>query len=114
MSEPENLSRCALRAFLWALTHTIYRVKVVGRENIPARGGALFVCNHLSFVDALLLVASTHRHIRFVMYQGIYDLPWVKPFARVLRAIPISSELRPREMLRSLQTASDAVSHGEL
>jgi acyl-[acyl-carrier-protein]-phospholipid O-acyltransferase / long-chain-fatty-acid--[acyl-carrier-protein] ligase len=114
MSEPANLSRWALRAFLWALTHTIYRVKVVGCENIPTSGGALFVCNHLSFVDALLLVASTKRHIRFVMYKGIYELPWVKPFARVLKAIPISAELRPREMLRSLQTASEAVRNGEL
>src|SRR6266700_2823 len=99
--EPGTLSRWALRTFLWWLTHTIYRVRVLGRQNIPS-GGALFVCNHLSFVDALILVASTKREIRFVMYKGIYEMPWVKPFARVLRAIPISSDLRPREMLKSL------------
>jgi acyl-[acyl-carrier-protein]-phospholipid O-acyltransferase/long-chain-fatty-acid--[acyl-carrier-protein] ligase len=91
----------------------VYRVRVLGAENIPARG-ALFVCNHLSFVDALILVASIKREVRFVMYKGIYEMPWVKPFARVLRAIPISSDLRPREMLRSLQAASDAVRNGEL
>jgi acyl-[acyl-carrier-protein]-phospholipid O-acyltransferase/long-chain-fatty-acid--[acyl-carrier-protein] ligase len=89
-------------------------VRVLGRENIPTQGGALFVCNHLSFVDGLLLVASTNRFIRFVMYKGIYEMPWVKPFARVLNGIPISSELRPREMLKSLQAASDAVRNGEL
>jgi acyl-[acyl-carrier-protein]-phospholipid O-acyltransferase/long-chain-fatty-acid--[acyl-carrier-protein] ligase len=111
---PGSLSRWGLRAFLWALTHTVYRVRIVGNQNIPATGGALLVCNHLSFVDGLLLVASVRRHIRFVMYKGIYEMPWVKPFARVLNAIPISSELRPREMLRSLQTASDAVRNGEL
>ena len=48
------------------------------------------------------------------MYKGIYDLPWIKPFARILRAIPISSELRPREMLQSLRTASEAIRAGEV
>src|SRR5207249_10155 len=68
-----------LRLLLWMLTHSLYRIKVLGRNNIPAKGGALFVCNHLSHVDALLLQASTDRHIRFIMFKGIYDLPWVKP-----------------------------------
>jgi acyl-[acyl-carrier-protein]-phospholipid O-acyltransferase/long-chain-fatty-acid--[acyl-carrier-protein] ligase len=111
---PGILARWLLRLFLWVLTHTIYRIRILGRENIPAQGGALLVCNHLSFVDALLLVASIRRPVRFVMFKGIYELPWVRPFAQILNAIPISSELRPREMLKSLQTASDAVSGGEL
>jgi acyl-[acyl-carrier-protein]-phospholipid O-acyltransferase/long-chain-fatty-acid--[acyl-carrier-protein] ligase len=103
-----------LRFVLWGLTHTLYRIKVIGRENIPQKGGALFVCNHLSFVDALLLTASTDRPIRFIMFKGIYDQAWVKPFARITRAIPISSELRPREMLQSLRTATTAIQNGEV
>jgi len=103
-----------LRFVLWAATHSVYRIRVEGRENIPERGGALFVCNHMSFVDACLLIASTDRSIRFLMYKGIYDLWYVKPFARILRAIPISSELRPREMLQALRTASDAIRAGEV
>src|SRR3954471_11558005 len=54
-----------VRLVLWAVTNTIYRIRVVGRDNIPEKGGALFVSNHLSFVDALLLTASTGRFIRF-------------------------------------------------
>lgn len=103
-----------LRLLLWMLTHSLYRIQVLGRDHIPAKGGALFVCNHLSLVDALLLLASTDRHIRFVMYKGIYESRWVKPFARVMRAIPISSELRPREMLQSLREASEAIQNGEV
>jgi acyl-[acyl-carrier-protein]-phospholipid O-acyltransferase/long-chain-fatty-acid--[acyl-carrier-protein] ligase len=103
-----------LRFLLWALTRTLYRIRITGRDHIPSKGGALFVCNHLSFVDALLLTASTDREIRFIMYKGFYDLPWIKPFAKVLRAIPISSELRPREMLRSLQEASEVIGKGEV
>ena len=103
-----------LRLVLWMVTHSVYRIRVEGRDNIPETGGALFVANHMSFVDALLLIASTDRPIRFLMYKGIYDLPYVKPFAKMIRAIPISSELRPREMLQSLREASNAIRAGEV
>ena len=103
-----------LRFVLWLLTHSIYRIKVEGRDNIPERGGALFVCNHMSFVDAFLLIASTDRTIRFVMFKDIYEHPVIHPFARLLRCIPISSQLRPREMIRSLRTASEAIQADEV
>jgi acyl-[acyl-carrier-protein]-phospholipid O-acyltransferase/long-chain-fatty-acid--[acyl-carrier-protein] ligase len=54
-----------VRMLLWLLTKTIYRIRVEGRDNIPEKGGALFVCNHVSFVDAPLLMAATDRKIRF-------------------------------------------------
>jgi acyl-[acyl-carrier-protein]-phospholipid O-acyltransferase/long-chain-fatty-acid--[acyl-carrier-protein] ligase len=111
---PGKLAIALVRAFLWVLTHTVYRLRVDGRDHVPASGGALLVCNHLSFIDALLLSASLRRNIRFIMYKGIYEMPWVKPFARTLRAIPISSELRPREMLHSLREASEAIADGQL
>lgn len=103
-----------LRFVLWALTRTIYRTRVIGRDNIPEKGGALFVCNHVSFVDALLLLASTDRNVRFMMFKAHYELPYIKPFAKILGVIPISSEQRPREMIKSLQTASDAIRAGDV
>ena len=103
-----------LRFALWCLTNTIYRIRIVGRDNIPEKGGALFVCNHLSFADALLLTASTDRPVRFLMLKEIYEKRWIKPFAKILRAIPISSEQRPRELIHSLQAASDAIRAGEV
>lgn len=103
-----------LRFVLWLLTRTIYRIRVEGRDNIPEKGGALFVCNHVSFVDALLLLASTDRRVRFMMYKATYELPYVKPFARILGIIPISAEQRPREMIRSLQAASEAIRAGDV
>jgi acyl-[acyl-carrier-protein]-phospholipid O-acyltransferase / long-chain-fatty-acid--[acyl-carrier-protein] ligase len=102
------------RLILFFVTHTIYRVKVLGRDNFPERTGALLVCNHMSFVDVALLIASTDRPIRFLMYKGIYDNRLIKPFARMMKAIPISSEQRPREMIRSLRTASDALRQDEI
>jgi acyl-[acyl-carrier-protein]-phospholipid O-acyltransferase / long-chain-fatty-acid--[acyl-carrier-protein] ligase len=103
-----------VRLLLFFLTHTLYRIKVMGRDNVPEKGGALFVSNHMSFVDVLLMQASTDRPIRFLMFQGIYDLPIIKPFVRMMKAIPISSELRPRDMIRSLRVASEAIRQGEV
>ena len=114
LSARHPFSRGLLRSLLWFLTHTFYRVCAIGVGNIPQSGGALLVCNHLSLVDALLLAASTRRHIRFVMYKGIYQQRWIHPIARLMQAIPISSELRPREMLQSLRTATEAIQQGEL
>ena len=67
---PDSLLRLAL----WMLTHSIYRIRIEGCDNIPERRGALFVANHMSWVDALLLQASTDRPIRFLMYEPIRDL----------------------------------------
>jgi acyl-[acyl-carrier-protein]-phospholipid O-acyltransferase/long-chain-fatty-acid--[acyl-carrier-protein] ligase len=103
-----------LRFVLWILTRTVYRIRVLGRDNIPAKGGALFVCNHVSFVDAVLMLASTDRQVRFMMFKAHYELPYIKPFAKILGVIPISSEQRPREMIKSLQIASDAIRAGEV
>ncbi len=103
-----------LRFVLWCVTHSIYRIHIVGRDHIPAKGGALFVCNHVSFFDALLVIASTDRPVRFMMYQGIYDRPWIKPFAKIIGTIPVSSEQRPRESINSLKAASDAIRNGEV
>ncbi len=102
------------RLLLFFVTHSIYRVKVLGRDNFPEKTGALLVCNHMSFVDAALLIASTDRPIRFLIYKGIYDNRIIKPFARMMKAIPISSEQRPREMIRSLRTASEALRQDEI
>ncbi|HWE83581.1 MAG TPA: acyl-[ACP]--phospholipid O-acyltransferase [Terracidiphilus sp.] len=102
------------RLILFFATRTVYRVRVIGRDNFPEKTGALLVCNHMSFVDVALLVAATDRPIRFLMYKGIYDHPVVKPFAKMVKAIPISSEQHPREMLHSLKVATDALRNDEI
>jgi acyl-[acyl-carrier-protein]-phospholipid O-acyltransferase/long-chain-fatty-acid--[acyl-carrier-protein] ligase len=103
-----------VRFCLWVLTHTVYRIKVMGRDSIPEKGGALLVSNHVSFVDTLLILASTDRVIRFVIFRDIYDRPWLKPLAKIMGAIPISSKSRPREVIQSLQQASDALRNGDV
>jgi acyl-[acyl-carrier-protein]-phospholipid O-acyltransferase / long-chain-fatty-acid--[acyl-carrier-protein] ligase len=103
-----------LRLFLWFATHTLYRMDIQGRENVPARGGALLTPNHGSIADAALVIASTDRPVRFLMFKESYEHPLIKPFAKILGVIPISSQQRPREMIHSLREATEALRNGEL
>lgn len=103
-----------LRFLLWIATHTFYRIHLEGQENIPEKGGALLVSNHVSLVDAVLLIATVGRPIRFLIYKGSYDHFLVKPFAKIMGVIPISSEQNPREMIQSLKTATQALTNGEI
>jgi len=103
-----------LRGLLWLFTHSVYWLKVEGREHVPRKGGALFVCNHLSLADALLVQASANRLIRFIVFKDIYERPLIKPIARLMRAIPISSRQRPREMIHALREASEGIQRGEI
>ncbi|HOE65008.1 MAG TPA: acyl-[ACP]--phospholipid O-acyltransferase [Candidatus Hydrogenedentes bacterium] len=103
-----------LRLLLWVLGNTFYRVNVMGRANMPQRGGALLVANHTAFVDALVLTASTDRPIRFLMAQEIFEIPWVRPLAKAMQAIPVSATEGPRDLINALRAATQAIQNGEL
>lgn len=103
-----------VRLVLWLATHTFYRVKVRNAERLPEEGAALLVCNHVSLADACFMIASTHRPIRFIIHQEVHGQWWVKPISTMLKTIPITSEARPREMLKSLNTATECLKNGEL
>jgi acyl-[acyl-carrier-protein]-phospholipid O-acyltransferase/long-chain-fatty-acid--[acyl-carrier-protein] ligase len=98
----------------WLLLRVLYRVRVVGRENIPETGGALLVCNHLSYADPFFVAAGTRRNIRFLMFDEYYHKPFIRQFAGLFDAIPIAAEVRPREMVKSLREASASIRRGEL
>jgi len=108
------LPEALLRLLLWFATHTIYRMDIAGAKFVPARGGALLVPNHASMADAALVIASTDRPVRFLMFKDSYEHPFVKPFAKALGVIPISAQLGPREMIQALRRATRALQDGEL
>jgi acyl-[acyl-carrier-protein]-phospholipid O-acyltransferase / long-chain-fatty-acid--[acyl-carrier-protein] ligase len=102
----------SLRFLLLALTRVCFRIRVIGRENIPASGGALLVSNHVSYVDALVIGSCTHRFLRFLMWKPYFDLKLLRPFLKVLQAIPIHSS--PKQTVRALREASAELKRGEL
>ncbi|MGR3894846.1 glycerol acyltransferase [Pseudomonas sp. 1239] len=80
----------SMRFMIWLLSHSMYRVEHRDLDKIPDEGAALLVCNHVSFVDALLIAGAVRRPIRFVMYYKIYRLPVLNFIFRTAGAIPIA------------------------
>ncbi len=103
-----------LRLLLVFATHSLYRIKVKDREQLPSKGGLLLVSNHMSYVDALLLFASVDRPIRFIMAKEIHDLWYFKPGAKVLGVIPIPTTVRPKETVLAMRNARDQILAGEV
>ncbi|MCX9157346.1 MFS transporter [Niveibacterium sp. 24ML] len=89
------------RLIVWLLVHTFYRVEAKGYANIPAEGPAVIVCNHVSFVDPLILMAESRRPIRFVMDHRIFKMPIINFVFREGRAIPIAPAKEDPAMLEA-------------
>lgn len=107
---PETFIRMAL----FLVTHTLYRIQVIGRSHVPERGGALLLPNHVSFVDGLLLLASVDRPIRFLVDRHYYELPLLHWAARIMGAVPVSAAGSPRDVLHSLREAGRRLDEGEV
>ncbi len=104
-----------LRLGLSGLVRMIYRLRCQGLERLPDSGPALLVCNHVSYVDALIISAAVRRPIRFVMHQSIYRLPALSWFFKLTRMIPIDSARNNPGLLRSaLEQIDTALKRSEL
>ena len=105
----------AMRFLIWLLSHSMYRVEHQGLEQIPERGGAVLVCNHVTYVDALLLAGAVRRPIRFIMYKPIYDIPVLNFVFRVGGAIPIQGEKEnPQAYADAFTEIKAALENGDL
>ncbi len=103
-----------LRFLSWLLVHTIYRLRVTGTEHLPEKGPVLLVCNHVSFVDALVISAAFRRPVRFVMHARIYRLPFLNWVFRGMKAIPIASAKDDPALLeRAYDTVAAALEDGQ-
>lgn len=79
-----------MRAIAWVLVHTLYRLRTRGLQRVPAEGPLLLVCNHVSYMDPLIILGSVRRPLRFVMDNRIFVTPVLRYVFRVGRAIPIA------------------------
>ncbi|MBX9605708.1 MAG: MFS transporter [Gammaproteobacteria bacterium] len=104
-----------MRFIVWMLIHTVYRLDKTGLERIPEHGPAVIVCNHVSFVDALVIAAACPRPIRFVMDHNIFKLPVLSFVFRTGKAIPIAPAREDPEMTkRAFETVAEALRDGDL
>jgi len=88
-----------MRFIVWILVNTVYRLRTDGLENIPDEGPVVVVCNHVSFMDALVVIGCCRRPIRFVMDHQIFKIPVLSFVFRTAGAIPIAPARENREIL---------------
>ena len=104
-----------LRFIAWVLVHTFYRIRLVHAERIPEEGAAVLVCNHVSYVDAIVIMAESPRPIRFVMDHHIFRSPFAGWVFRHAKAIPIAPSHEDPEMLtRAYEACARALAEGDL
>jgi 1-acyl-sn-glycerol-3-phosphate acyltransferase len=104
-----------MRFLVWMLIHTVYRLDKSGLDHIPERGPAVLVCNHVSFVDALIIAAGCRRPVRFVMDHRIFKLPVLNFVFRTGRAIPVASAKEDPVLLeRAFDEVARALAAGDL
>jgi 1-acyl-sn-glycerol-3-phosphate acyltransferase len=104
-----------LRFVAFVLTRCVYRFKVSGEENIPATGAAVLVCNHVSYVDAVLLMAASPRPVRFIMDHRIFAIPVLGWLFKLGKAIPIAPQKEdPAAYERAFAAARQVLAEGEL
>src|SRR6201996_987807 len=105
----QGLRQTVFRLFGNLVAGLFYRVRTFGLENLP-EGGFLLLPNHMSYVDAVVLQLACPRPIRFVVHESIYQVKWLTPIFRLVRAIPISS-VRAKDAIRA---AADQIKAGEI
>lgn len=105
-----------MRFMSWLLVRALYRLRVRGvEEHVPDEGAGVIVCNHVSYMDALILAACIPRPVRFVMYYKIFNIPFMRWIFKTAKAIPIASAKENPELLRRAYDEIDAVlADGEL
>lgn len=102
-----------IRFVLWILTHTGYRVSHQHLHHIPDEGGALLVCNHITYMDAFIISGACPRPIRFVMEEEYAELPLIKYFFKLTKVIPINAT-KSNSIRRAFMEVENALTNGEI
>ncbi|HEV7716633.1 MAG TPA: MFS transporter [Steroidobacteraceae bacterium] len=104
-----------LRFLSWILINIIYRLRVRGSEKIPGHGAALLICNHVSFVDPIVISAACHRPVRFIMEAAIFRIPVLNTVFRGMKAIPVAPEKVDAEVYeRAFAVVAQELRDGQL
>jgi len=103
----------AIRVALWLIAHTIFKVKIVGRHNIPDNGPALLVSNHIGYADGFLIASCVRPAIRFMVWRRFFQMLGFRWILRFIRAIPVGLGGR-RETVESIFQARQALAAGQL
>ena len=104
-----------MRFLAWIIISVVYRPQPSGLENIPATGPAVVVCNHVSYIDPILLSGSIRRPMRFVMWYKIFQMPLLNFIFRTMKAIPIAGAREDSDTMdRAFETVDAELAAGNI
>jgi acyl-[acyl-carrier-protein]-phospholipid O-acyltransferase / long-chain-fatty-acid--[acyl-carrier-protein] ligase len=108
------IPQATVRCVVFILSKIFYRVRVRGLRNLPERGGALLVANHVSWLDGVLLLLVSNRPIRMIAWSDYVSGWWINWLSKMWGVIPIRGTDGPKALLRSLKSAKEALLEGDL
>ncbi len=100
-----------LRIFVLPTLRLVLRFKIHGLGNVPRRGGALIVGNHVHNSDPILMLSASPRPILWMAKEEVWDLPVLRWFASQAGAFPVKRGTFDRDAIR---TAVDTIREGLL
>jgi len=104
-----------LRFVAFVLTRLVYRLRLKGEQHIPTEGAAIIVCNHVSFIDAIVLMAASPRPLRFIMDHRIFAVPVLGWLFKLVKAIPIAPQSEdPAAYAAAFDAADQVLAEGDL
>ena len=103
-----------LRFIVITLSHTVYRIRKIGTENIPSRGPVMLISNHISIVDAILIGSCTSRRVRFLLDEEYFSVPMISLLVRLTGFIKVPSAGAKKEVTAMYETVKEALRKGEI
>ncbi|MEQ8788033.1 MAG: MFS transporter [Pirellulaceae bacterium] len=107
-----KIPQITIRFLVWAASWLVYRIRIVGRENVPEQGGALLVSNHISWLDGFLFLLTSSRPVRLIALADNFQNPILRRWSRYWGVIPLTTG--PKGIRKALETAKEALRNGEL
>ena len=108
------IPQATVRCIVWIISKILYRVRVRGLENLPQKGGALLVANHVSWLDGVLLLLVATRPIRMLAWSDYVTGWWINWLSTMWAVIPIRNTDGPKALVQSLRVAKEAIVEGDL
>lgn len=103
--------RRIFKPFFNIVAKILYRVKIIGEENIPETGSYILCGNHVHALDAPVIIVTAKRKIRFMAKEELQKNKIISFFAKVFEVIPVK---RGTADLDAIKLSMKAIKDGDI